>query len=77
MRRNYRQRIRVRDYYGRVTHLQELKEIINILEQIRIDRIGYDAPSGHIGRFLEKYNLIDKSKYQGVIAQKSIGIGDS
>jgi hypothetical protein len=26
---------------------------------------------------LEKHNLIDKSKYQDVIAQKSIGIEDS
>ena len=68
---------RVRDYYGIVTHVQELKEIINILERIRRGRIGYDAPYGHICKFLEKHNLIDKSKYHGVIAQKSIGLGDS
>jgi ureidoacrylate peracid hydrolase len=40
---------RVRDYYGIVTHLQELKEIIKILEQIRGGRTDYDASSGHIG----------------------------
>src|SRR5919205_3774686 len=33
---------RVRDYYGIVTHLQELKEIIKILEQIRMGRADYD-----------------------------------
>jgi ureidoacrylate peracid hydrolase len=55
---------RVRDYYGIVTHLHELKEIIKILEQIRMGGTDYDAQSGHIGEFLEKHNLIDKSKYQ-------------
>jgi ureidoacrylate peracid hydrolase len=54
---------RVRDYYGIVTHLQELKEIIKILKQIRSGRTGYKSKSGHIGEFLEKHNLIDKSKY--------------
>ena len=54
---------RVRDYYGIVTHLQELKEIIKILEQIIRGSTDYDASSGHIGDFLEKHNLIDKSKY--------------
>lgn len=54
---------RVRDYYGIATHLQELKEIINILKQIRRGRTGYKSKSGHIGGFLEKHNLIDKSKY--------------
>ena len=56
---------RVRDYYGIVTHLQELKEIIKILEQIRRGKTDYDAQSRHIGEFLEKHNLIDKSKYHG------------
>lgn len=51
---------RVRDYYGIVTHLHELKEIIKILEQIRMGGTDYDAQSGHIGEFLEKHNLIDK-----------------
>jgi ureidoacrylate peracid hydrolase len=55
---------RVRDYYGIVTHLKELKEIIKTLEQIRKGSTDYNAKSGHIGEFLEKHNLIDKSKYR-------------
>ena len=55
---------RVRDYYGIVTHFHELKGIIKILEQIQTGGTDYDAQSGHIGEFLEKHNLIDKSKYQ-------------
>lgn len=55
---------RVRDYYGIVTHFQGLKKIIEILEQINIGRTDYNSPSRHIGDFLEKHNLIDKSKYQ-------------
>lgn len=54
---------RVRDYYGIVTHLQELNEIIKILERIRSGGTGYNSNSGHKGEFLEKHNLIDKSKY--------------
>ena len=55
---------RVRDYYGIVTHFQGLKKIIEILEQINTDRTDYNSPSRHLGDFLEKHNLIDKSKYQ-------------
>ena len=55
---------RVRDYYGIVTHLHKLEEIIKILEQIKTGETDYDASFGHIGDFLEKHNLIDKSKYQ-------------
>jgi ureidoacrylate peracid hydrolase len=55
---------RVRDYYSIVTHFQGLKKIIEILEQINKGRTDYNSPSRHIGDFLEKHNLIDKSKYQ-------------
>jgi hypothetical protein len=55
---------RVMDYYGIVTHLKELKKMIKILERIRRGRTDYDAQSEHIGEFLEKHNLIDKSIYQ-------------
>lgn len=55
---------RVRDYYGIVTHFQGLKKIIEILEQINTGRTEYNSPSRHIGDFLEKHNLINKSKYR-------------
>jgi ureidoacrylate peracid hydrolase len=55
---------RVRDYYGIVTHFQGLKKIIEILEQINKGRTDYNSPSRHIGDFLERHSLIDKSKYQ-------------
>lgn len=55
---------RVRDYYGIVTHFQDLKRIIKILKQIRRGRANNNSKSVHIGEFLEKHNLIDKSKYQ-------------
>ncbi|MDQ3975381.1 MAG: cysteine hydrolase [Thermoproteota archaeon] len=55
---------RVRDYYGIVTHFQGLKKVIEILKQINTGRTDYSSPSRHIGDFLEKHSLIDKSKYQ-------------
>ena len=55
---------RVRDYYGIVTHFQGLKKVIEILEQINTGRTDYNSPARHLGDFLEKHNLIDKSKYQ-------------
>ncbi|HEX5187653.1 MAG TPA: isochorismatase family cysteine hydrolase [Nitrososphaeraceae archaeon] len=54
---------RVRDYYGIVTDLSNLQNMVKKLEQINSGEVKYDIESDEsITQFIEKHNLIDLRK---------------
>lgn len=54
---------RVRDYYGIVTDLSNLQNMVKKLEQINSGKVKYDIESDEsITQFIEKHNLIDLRK---------------
>ena len=54
---------RIRDYYGIVVDLDNLKKMLKTFEQINDGHIKYDSESNErIIAFLEKHNLIDLGK---------------
>jgi len=54
---------RIRDYYGIVTNLSDLKKMIKKLEQVNSGEVEYDIKSDEsITQFLEKHKLIDLRK---------------
>ena len=54
---------RVRDYYGIVTDLSNLQNMVKKLEQMNSGKVKYDIESDEsITQFIEKHNLIDLRK---------------